>query len=333
MRALVTGISGQDGCYLADLLLGLGYEVHGTTRRLPSECFSQEDLQAARLRPLADAVRLHQLVDGADVAAIRQLLESVQPDELYHLAAQTYVPASHADPVSVGESAGFSAARMLEAVRSVNPRIRVFQASSSAMYGGDLNEEPQSERTPFRPSQPYGIAKTYAHFMTGYYRENHGLFASAGILFNHESPLRRELFVTRKITAAAARIGRGDRIRLTLGNLDAQRDWGFAGDFVMAMWRILQQPKPDDFVIATGQKHSVRKFAELAFAHLGLNWQDHVDFESGLLRSSDIHSLCGDASKARRMLAWNPRVSFEDLVALMVDADVERATRASQPAS
>jgi GDPmannose 4,6-dehydratase len=331
MRALVTGVSGQDGCYLADLLLGLGYEVHGTTRRPPAECFCQADLQAARLRPLADAVRLHQFAAGADVAAFRRLLESVQPDELYNFAAQTFVPASHADPVSVGESAGFSAARLLEAVRSVNPRIRVFQASSSVMYGGDPNEAPKNERTPFRPSQPYGIAKTYAHFMTGYYREHHGLFASAGILFNHESPLRREEFVTRKITAAAARIGRGERIRLPLGNLDAQRDWGFAGDFVMAMWQILQQPKPDDFVIATGQKHSVREFAELAFARLGLKWQDHVDFESSLLRSSDNPGLGGDASKARRILAWNPRVSFEDLVAMMVDADAERAAQASQP--
>jgi len=328
MRALVTGVSGQDGCYLADFLLGVGYEVHGTTRRPIGECFCSQDLRAAGLRDLTGAVCLHQVDDRAEVAAFRRLLEVVQPEELYNLSAQTFVPAGNADPVSVGESAGLSVARLLEAVRLVDPRIRVFQASSSAMYGGDPTEEPQNERTALRPNQPYGIAKTYAHFMTGYYREQHGLFAGAGILFNHESPLRPERFVTRKITAAVARIARGEKIRLLLGNLDAQRDWGFAGDYVQAMHQMLRQPTPGDFVIATGRKHSVREFAELAFARIGLNWRDHVDFEPSLLRPSDVRSLCGDAAQARETLGWTTRVSFENLVAMMVDADVERAGRA-----
>jgi GDPmannose 4,6-dehydratase len=325
MRALITGIGGQDGCYLADLLLRRGYEVHGTTRRRPGDCFRPAELHVAHLPPLGERVRLHQNAADADVPALCRLLELAQPDELYNLAAESFVPAGDADPVSVGESAGLSAVRWLEAVRTVNPRIRMLQAGSSAMFGGEPAGQAADERTPICPRQPYGIAKAYAHFMLGYYRRQHGLFASSAILFNHESPLRSTAFVTRKITAAAAKIARGERLRLPLGNLDARRDWGFAGDYVLAMWQMLQQPVANDFVIASGRAHSVREFAEIAFARVGLDWQNHVDVEPALLRAGEARGACGDAAKARRVLAWKPEVSLPDLVTMMVDADVERA--------
>ncbi len=317
-RALITGITGQDGAYLARLLLDKGYDVHGTVRRAstPGE---------QRLAEIRDRITLHD-ADMLDVGSLMSVLEQVGPHEVYNLAAQSFVPTSWQQPLLTGEVTALGAARLLEAVRRVDPNIRYYQASSSEMFG-KVREEPQRETTPFWPRSPYGVAKMYAHWITINYRESYGLFASCGILFNHESPLRGPEFVTRKVTRAVARIKLGLQDRLRLGNLDAQRDWGFAGDYVEAMWLMLQQDEPDDYVIATGEKHTVRELVDLAFARVDLDPQRYVEIDPSLLRPAEVDLLVGDASKARARLGWQPRVCFADLVAMMVDADLEQARR------
>ncbi len=314
-RALITGITGQDGAYLARYLLDLGYEVHGMVRRA-STCPME------RIDDLRDRLGLHQ-ADLLDQLSMIRLLDRVQPDELYNLAAQSFVPTSFEQPLLTGEFTALGVTRLLEAVRQVNLKIRFYQASSSEMFG-TVRAEPQDESTPFWPRSPYGVAKVYGHWITVNYRESYEIFACSGILFNHESPLRGKEFVTRKITDAVARIKLGLQTTLKLGNLDAQRDWGFAGDYVRAMWMMLNQDQPDDYVVATGIKHSVREFARLAFEHAGLNYEDHVEIDPALLRPADVHTLRGDPSKAHRVLGWQPEVSFAGLVAMMVDADLGR---------
>lgn len=319
-RALITGITGQDGAYLARLLLAEGYEVHGMVRRSSTETFE-------RIADLRDQIQLHQ-ADLLDQLSVVRVLEAAGPHELYNLAAQSFVPISFQQPLLTGEFTALGVTRMLEATRLVDPKIRFYQASSSEMFG-NVRCEPQTEDTPFWPRSPYGVAKVYGHWITVNYRESHDLFACSGILFNHESPLRGKEFVTRKISYAVARIKLGLQQELRLGNLDAERDWGFAGDYVRAMWLMLQQDEPDDFVIATGVKHSVRDFCRVAFAHAGLRWEDHVRTDPELFRPADVNTLCGDASKAREKLGWHPKVDFAELVAMMVDADLARVAKES----
>ncbi len=319
-RALITGITGQDGSHLADLLLEKGYEVHGMVRRSSTENFE-------RIAHLTHRVTLHQ-ADLLDQLSIIDMIQTVRPKEVYNLAAQSFVPISWVQPVLTAEYTALGATRVLEAIRLVDPKIRFYQASSSEMFGKVL-ETPQKESTPFYPRSPYGVAKCYAHFLTVNYRESYNLFACSGILFNHEGPRRGREFVTRKITHAVAEIKLGRRKNLALGNLDARRDWGFAGDYVRAMWLMLQLKKPDDFVIATGRSHTVREFCDIAFAHAGLDWRKHVVVDRKLYRPAEVHTLCGDASKARRKLGWKPAVGFEALVHMMVDADLERLGRTS----
>ena len=317
-RALITGVTGQDGAYLARFLLDKGYEVHGMVRRSSTENFE-------RIADIRERLHLHQ-ADLLDQLSLVRMLEVAQPDELYNLASQSFVPTSFEQPLLTGEFTALGVTRVLEAVRQVNPRIRFYQASSSEMYG-TVQQEPQHEQTPFWPRSPYGVSKVYGHWITVNYRESYGIFACSGILFNHESPWRGKEFVTRKITDGVARIQLGAQTKLRLGNLDAQRDWGFAGDYVRAMWLMLNQPQPDDFVIATGVKHSVRQFAELAFARAGLDGKEHIEIDPTLFRPADVHTLRGDASKARRILGWQPDVTFEQLAAMMVDADLDRVRR------
>ncbi|MCA9123389.1 MAG: GDP-mannose 4,6-dehydratase [Planctomycetaceae bacterium] len=317
-RALITGITGQDGAYLARFLLDRGYEVHGIVRRSSTETFE-------RISLIRDQVYLHQ-ADLLDQLSLVRVVEKSQPHEVYNLAAQSFVPTSFDQPLLTGEFTALGVTRVLEAIRLVDPSIRFYQASSSEMFG-KVQEEPQTERTPLWPRSPYGVAKVYGHWITVNYRESYDLFACSGILFNHESPLRGKEFVTRKISDGVARIKLGLQKKLKLGNLDAQRDWGFAGDYVRAMWLMLQQDAPDDFVIATGMKHSVRDFCEVAFGHVGLTWQDHVETDASLLRPADVNTLCGDPSKAQQQLGWEPEVSFAELVRMMVDADLERAAK------
>ena len=319
-RALITGITGQDGSYLAELLLAEQYEVHGIVRRpLGEGCW--------RIAHIQDRLKLHH-ADLLDEWSLLRLLESVQPDEVYNLAAQSFVPTSWSQPLLTGEVNALGVARLLEAVRQVNPRIRFYQASSSEMFGR-VRQEPQNEDTPFWPRSPYGAAKAYGHWIAVNYRESYDLFVCSGILFNHESPRRGLEFVTRKVTDAAARIKLGRATTLRLGNLEAMRDWGFAGDYVRAMWQMLQQDKPGDFVVATGVKHSVRDLVELAFAHVGLDPTKHVETDPSLLRPAEVTTLCGDASRARAALGWEPRVSFAELVWMMVDADLKRVESGS----
>ncbi len=317
-RALITGVTGQDGSYLASFLLSKGYEVHGMVRRASTENFE-------RIAHLRDHVALHQ-ADLLDQLSLVRLIDKVRPHELYNLAAMSFVPTSFDQPLLTGEFTALGVTRVLEAIRQVDPTIRFYQASSSEMFGA-VREEPQNEDTPFYPRSPYGVAKVYGHWITVNYRESHGIFACSGILFNHESPLRGKEFVTRKITDAVARIKLGVQDKLYLGNLDAQRDWGFAGDYVKAMWLMLQQDTPKDYVVATGEKHSVRQFVELAFQHVGLNWQDYVEIDPALFRPADVHTLCGDATRARQELGWRPEVSFPELVTMMVDADLRRVQK------
>lgn len=316
-RALITGITGQDGAYLARFLLEQGYEVHGMVRRSSAE-------NNERIDDLQDQVHLHQ-ADLLDQLSIVRLVDDVRPHEIYNLAAQSFVPTSWNQPLLTGEFTALGVTRMLEAIRLVDRSIRFYQASSSEMFGR-VQEEPQNESTPFWPRSPYGVAKVYGHWITVNYRESYGIYACSGILFNHESPLRGKEFVTRKISHGVARIKLGLDSELRLGNLEARRDWGFAGDYVRAMWLMLQQDKPDDFVIATGEQHSVRDFVELAFAHVGLDWQKYVVTDPALLRPAEVNTLRGDASKARRILGWEPSVTFRELVAMMVDADLALLT-------
>ncbi len=314
-RALITGITGQDGSYLADLLLEKGYEVHGTVRRSSVEKFE-------RIQHIRERITLHQM-DLLDQLSIITVLEDVEPWEVFNLAAQSFVPTSWNQPLLTGEFTALGVTRMLDGLRTVNPDIRFYQASSSEMFG-KVRKSPQDEETPFYPRSPYGVAKVYGHFITVNYRESYDLFAVSGILFNHESPRRGLEFVTRKITDAVARIKLEQQQILRLGNLDACRDWGFAGDYVDAMWRMLQLEEPEDFVIGTGVMHSVRDVCRVAFEHVGLDWEAHVMEDPAFLRPADVEELCADASKAKQLLDWEPVVSFEQLVRMMVDADLER---------
>jgi GDPmannose 4,6-dehydratase len=314
-RALITGITGQDGAYLAEFLLGKGYEVHGMVRRASTEGFERMDHLRSRLH-------LHQ-ADLLDQLSIFTLLNEVRPHEVYNLAAQSFVPTSFSQPLLTAEFTGLGVTRVLEAIRLIDPGIRFYQASSSEMFGR-AQQEPQTESTPFWPRSPYGVAKAYGHWITVNYRESYNMFCCSGILFNHESPLRGKEFVTRKVTDAVARIKLDLQGKLTLGNLDAQRDWGFAGDYVEAMWMMLNQAQPDDYVIATGVKHSVRELVDVAFRHVGLDWSEYVEIDPSLLRPAEVNKLRGDFSKAKAKLGWTPKVTFEELVAMMVDADLER---------
>ncbi|MEO8496523.1 MAG: GDP-mannose 4,6-dehydratase [Planctomycetota bacterium] len=317
-RALITGITGQDGAYLARFLLDRDYEVHGVVRRSSTETFE-------RINAIRDRIQLHQ-ADLLDQLSLVRVVEKSQPQEVYNLAAQSFVPTSFEQPLLTGEFTALGVTRVLEAIRLIDPSIRFYQASSSEMFG-KVQEEPQTERTPFWPRSPYGVAKVYGHWITVNFRESYDLFACSGILFNHESPWRGKEFVTRKISDGVARIKLQRQAKLKLGNLAAQRDWGFAGDYVQAMWLMLQQDAPDDFVIATGAKHSVREFCDVAFGHAGLDWQDHVEIDQALIRPADVNTLCGDAQKARRQLGWEPKVSFAELVRMMVDADLQRVAK------
>jgi GDPmannose 4,6-dehydratase len=320
-RALITGITGQDGSYLAELLLEKGYEVHGMVRRASTESFE-------RIEHLTEKLTLIQ-ADLLDQSSLVEALEEAQPEEVYNLGAQSFVPTSWRQPVLTAEFTAVGVTRLLEAVRRVDPDIRFYQASSSEMFG-KVREVPQNERTPFYPRSPYGVAKVYGHFITVNYRESYGLYAVSGILFNHESPRRGLEFVTRKISDGVARIKLGLADELRLGNLDAKRDWGFAGDYVEAMWLMLQASEPEDYVIATGEEHSVHEFVDIAFAHAGLDPTQHVRTDPEFLRPAEVDHLVGDATKAREQLGWQPRVSFRELVELMVDADVERLTAAAE---
>jgi GDPmannose 4,6-dehydratase len=313
-RALITGITGQDGSYLADLLLSKGYAVHGMVRRSSSENFE-------RISHLHDRVPLHQ-GDLLDQYSLSSVLREVEPDEVYNLAAQSFVPTSWNQPVLTGEFTALGVTKMLEAIRHTAPRTRFYQASSSEMFG-KVRETPQTETTPFYPRSPYGVAKVYGHHITVNYRESFGLYAVSGILFNHESPRRGLEFVTRKVSYGVARIKLGLQKKLPMGNLDAHRDWGYAGDFVEAMWRMLQQPEPDDYVIATNQSHTVRELCEVAFSHAGLDWQEHVVVDPKFVRPAEVDLLIGNPAKAKAKLGWEPTVSFRQLVQMMVDADLK----------
>ncbi len=317
-RALITGVTGQDGAYLSRFLLDRGYQVHGMVRRSSTENFE-------RIAEFQDQLNLHQ-ADLLDQLSLVRLIEDTKPDEVYNLAAMSFVPTSFQQPLLTGEFTALGVTRILEAIRLMDRGIRFYQASSSEMFGS-VREEPQTENTPFWPRSPYGVAKVYGHWITVNYRESYDIFACSGILFNHESPLRGKEFVTRKITDGVARIKFGMQEKLHLGNLDAQRDWGFAGDYVRAMWLMLNHDEPDDYVVATGQKHSVREFARLAFDRAGLNWEDHVVVDPRFYRPADVHTLCGDSGKARKILNWSPEVSFAELVGMMVDQDMARVER------
>ncbi len=312
-KALITGITGQDGSYLADLLLEKGYEVTGMVRRSSMEKFD-------RIDHIKDRIGIRQ-ADLLDQYSISKIIEQVQPEEVYNLAAMSFVPTSWDQPVLTAEFTAIGVTRMLEAIRAVNPRIRFYQASSSEMFG-KVKEIPQNETTPFHPRSPYGVAKVYGHWITVNYRESYGIFGVSGILFNHESPRRGIEFVTRKVTHTAAKIKLGLAKELHLGNLEAKRDWGYARDYVEAMWLMLQQEHPDDYVIASGETHSVQELVEIAFSHLGLDYRNFVVLDKKFIRPAEVDLLCGDAGKARRILGWQPKVRFAELIQMMVDADM-----------
>jgi GDPmannose 4,6-dehydratase len=312
-KALITGITGQDGSHLAELLLAKGYRVHGMIRRASSENFH-------RIEGIRDRIDLHH-GDLLDQTSVTRVLEKVMPDELYNLAAMSFVPASWSQPVLTAEFTAVGVTRLLDAMRQICPKGRFYQASSSEMFG-KVRETPQREETPFHPRSPYGVAKVYGHFITVNYRESYNLYACSGILFNHEGPRRGPEFVTRKITQTVARIKMGLAHELRLGNLQAKRDWGFAGDYVRAMWLMLQQDEPSDFVIGTGETHSVQDFVEIAFDHIGMDWKSHVMVDSQFYRPAEVDLLQADPTKAKSVLGWTPEVSFADLVRMMVDADL-----------
>jgi GDPmannose 4,6-dehydratase len=317
-RALITGITGQDGSYLAELLLEKGYDVIGMVRR-------SSTLNFERIAHIQDRLILDPYTASGDLldeASLISIISEHRPNEVYNLAAQSFVQTSFNQPVLTGEITGLGVTRLLDAIRIVDPDIRFYQASSSEMFG-KVQEVPQRESTPFYPRSPYGCAKLYGHWITVNYRESYGLHATSGILFNHESPRRGLEFVTRKITNAVAHIKLGLQQELRLGNLDAERDWGFAGDYVEAMWLMLQQDAPDDYVVSTGETHSVRRFCEIAFGHVGLKWEDHVKIDEKFMRPAEVDLLIGDPAKAEKVLGWKRKVSFEDLVTMMVDADVK----------
>jgi len=317
-RALITGITGQDGSYLAELLLAKGYEVHGLVRRSSS-------FTTARIDPIRDRITLY-YGDLVDSASLHAMLKKSEPDEIYNLAAQSHVRVSFEMPEYTCDVTAAGVGRLLEAMRTTGSKARFYQASSSELFG-KARETPQTEETPFHPRSPYAAAKAYGYYLTVNYREAHGMFACNGILFNHESPRRGENFVTRKITRAVGRIVAGRQRTLALGNLDAERDWGFAGDYVEAMWQMLQQKEPDDYVVATGETHSVKECLEVAFGRVGLDWRTFVETEARQIRPAEVDRLLGDASKARRVLRWSPKVKFHELIEMMVDHDVELAKR------
>ncbi|MBI5821904.1 MAG: GDP-mannose 4,6-dehydratase [Verrucomicrobia bacterium] len=320
-RALITGITGQDGSYLAEFLLGKGYEVHGIIRR--ASTFNTERIDHLYQDPHVRGTQLFlHYGDLSDSVNMVKLLHTLQPTEIYHLAAQSHVRVSFDIPEYTADTTGVGTIRILEAIREAGVRPRFYQASSSEMFG-KVAEIPQRETTPFHPRSPYGVSKVFAYWATVNYRESYDLFACNGILFNHESPRRGETFVTRKITRAVAYIKAGLQKKLYLGNLDAKRDWGYAKEYIEAMWLMLQQDKPDDYVIATGETHSIREFCEEAFTHAGLDWQQYVEFDKRYLRPAEVDILVGDASKAKRVLGWEPRTKFKELVRLMVDADIK----------
>ncbi|MBM2845185.1 MAG: GDP-mannose 4,6-dehydratase [Bacteroidetes bacterium] len=320
-RALITGVTGQDGSYLAELLLEKGYKVYGMVRRASTENFE-------RIEHLRGRITIVQ-ADLLDQLSLIELMGEVEPEEVYNLAAQSFVPTSWTQPTLTGEFTALGVTKMLEAIKLVNRKIKFYQASSSEMFGKVL-ETPQSETTPFYPRSPYGVAKVYGHFITVNYRESYDMFAVSGILFNHESPRRGLEFVTRKISDSVARISLGMARELRLGNLDAKRDWGYAGDYVEVMWRMLQQKRAEDFVVATGESHTVRDFARIAFDHAGLNWKKYVKVDRKFYRPAEVTRLLGNARKAQRLLGWKPRVSFEGLVRMMVDADIARLQKHSR---
>jgi GDPmannose 4,6-dehydratase len=317
-RAVITGITGQDGSYLAELLLANGYDVTGVVRRSSTPNYW-------RIEHLLDRITLRP-ADLLDQLSLLRLIQDVRPHEFYNLAAMSFVPASWDQPLLTGDFNAMGVTRLLEAVRHVDPSIKIYQASSSEMYGR-VREVPQTEMTPFYPRSPYGVSKVFGHYITVNYRESYGLFAVSGILFNHESPRRGVEFVTRKVTDGVARIKLGLTDHLALGNLDAMRDWGFAGDYVRAMWLMLQQQKADDYVIATGISHSVKDLVEVAFGHAGLEWQKYVRTDRALLRPAEVDHLVGDASKAKRVFGWQPKVAFEGLIQMMVDEDLKRLSQ------
>ena len=322
-KAFITGITGQDGSYLAELLLGKGYEVHGLIRR--SSSFSTQRIDHLYSDPHETGTRLSlHYGDLTDGAGLRDVINTVRPDEVYNLGAQSHVRVSFDQPVFTTQVDAVGTIRLLEAVRGLKSGVRFYQASSSEMFG-KVAEVPQTESTPFHPRSPYGCAKVCSHWQTVNYRESYGMFCCSGILFNHESPRRGETFVTRKITRAATRIKEGLQEKVYLGNLEAKRDWGYAGDFVEAMWLMLQHDEPDDYVIATGETHSVQELLEMAFDRVGLDWRKHLEIDPRFYRPAEVDMLQGDASKARRVLGWEPKVNFETLVAMIVDADWELA--------
>ena len=317
-KALITGVTGQDGSYLAELLLAKGYEVVGMVRRTSHHSYE-------RIEHLLDQVEIV-AADLLDQHSLTQVLQETRPDEVYNLAAQSYVPTSWTQPVLTGEFTALGVTRILEAIRLVHPAARFYQASSSEMFGR-VQETPQGEGTPFYPRSPYGVAKVYGHWITVNYRESYGIYAVSGILFNHESPRRGIEFVTRKVTDGVARIKLGLAKEVRLGNLDARRDWGFAGDYVDAKWRMLQQPKPEDYVVGTGAAHSVRDLVQAAFGHVGLDWEKHVVQDPRYMRPAEVDVLLADPRKAEARLGWKPTVGFAELVAMMVDADIARLSR------
>ena len=321
-RALITGVTGQDGSYLAEFLLGKGYEVVGMVRRTSHHSYERIDHLLDRIQIVA--------ADLLDQHSLTVVLQDVRPDEVYNLAAQSFVPTSWSQPVLTGEFTALGVTRILEAIRLVHPQARFYQASSSEMFG-KVTETPQRESTPFYPRSPYGVAKVYGHWITVNYRESYDLFAVSGILFNHESPRRGIEFVTRKVTDGVARIKLGLAKDLHLGNLDARRDWGYAGDYVEAMWLMLQQPTPSDYVVGMGETHSVRELVEIAFRHVGLDYHQYVVSDPRYYRPAEVELLLADPSKAHRELGWRPKVSFEQLVTMMVDADLARLSAARQP--
>ena len=328
-RALITGITGQDGAYLAEFLLAKGYDIHGLIRR--SSNFNTGRIDHLYQDPHESGSRLHlHHADLTDASGMAKLINRIEPTEVYNLGAQSHVRVSFDQPIYTADATAVGALKLIEAIRDFQERsgdqIRYYQASSSEQYGKAV-ETPQTETTPFYPRSPYGVAKVYAHWITVNYRESYNLHASCGILFNHESPFRGETFVTRKITRAIGRIKYGLQDKLFLGNLEAKRDWGFAGDYVEAMWLMLQQEQPDDYVVATGQTYSVREFCEKAFARVGLDYRDHVKIDPRYFRPAEVDILLGDAAKARRQIGWDPKVSFDQLVDMMVEADLELAAR------
>ena len=320
-RAVITGITGQDGSYLAELLLEKGYQVTGIVRRLSAPNYG-------RIEHLLDRIALRP-ADLLDQLSLMRIVQDVRPHEFYNLGAMSFVPASWDQPLLTGEFNSQGVTRVLEAIRQVDPGIRIYQASSSEMYGR-VREVPQTEMTPFYPRSPYGVSKVFGHYITVNYRESYGMFACSGILFNHESPRRGLEFVTRKVTDGVARIKLGLADRLALGNLDACRDWGFAGDYVRAMWLMLQQDQADDYVIATGESHSVKELVETAFGHAGLDWKRYVVTDPAFLRPAEVDHLIGDAAKARAVLGWNPSVTFPQLIGMMVDSDIEQLARTAR---